>query len=111
MADADSTVCNTVQVVYALPDTQYLVAVDLKSGMTAADAVAGSGLTERFPEITAAPLVLGLFGRRIDAHYCVRPGDRIEICRPLRSDPREMRRFMTSQGRVIGQRDAKGGDG
>jgi hypothetical protein len=29
-------------------------------------------------------------------------GDRVEICRPLRADPRQMRRDLVAEGRVMG---------
>jgi putative ubiquitin-RnfH superfamily antitoxin RatB of RatAB toxin-antitoxin module len=93
-----------VHVVYALPEVQYVVEVALTQGMTAADAVARSGLIDRFPEIAAQRLVLGLFGRQIDERTPVGAGDRIEICRALLRDPRDLRRDMTAQGRVVGQR-------
>jgi len=93
-----------VLVVYALADVQHLVEVEWTAGMTALDAIERSGLREKLPEIAARPLVLGLFGRTIEPHLPVRPGDRIEICRPLLRDPREQRRYMNDQGMVIGQR-------
>ena len=33
------------------------------------------------------------------------PGDRVEICRPLVADPREMRREFVGDGKVMGGRD------
>ena len=95
-----------VVVVYALQDAQHLVTVAHWPGMTAAEAVAGSGLPAQFPEIDFDHLVLGLYGRQIEPTQRVAPGDRIEICRPLQRDPREMRRYMTARGLVIGQKDA-----
>jgi len=40
-----------ITVVYALPAEQHLIEVPFRANMTAADAVALSGLRERFPEI------------------------------------------------------------
>jgi putative ubiquitin-RnfH superfamily antitoxin RatB of RatAB toxin-antitoxin module len=96
-----------VHVVYALPEVQHVVEVAVTQGMTAADAVARSGLIERFPDIAEQRLVLGLFGRQIDERTPVGAGDRVEICRPLLRDPRDLRRDMTAQGRVVGQRRAQ----
>lgn len=106
MPDPDSAQKNDVVVVYALTDQQYLISVEHETGMTASDAVRLSGLPQRFPEIADRPLVLGLFGQPIDLDHQVEPGARIEICRPLRRDPRELRRIMTSQGMVVGQRES-----
>jgi putative ubiquitin-RnfH superfamily antitoxin RatB of RatAB toxin-antitoxin module len=93
-----------VVVVYALADVQYLVPVKHEEGLTARDAVMRSGLLDRFPEIAQQPLVLGMYGREIAPHVLLEPGARVEICRALQRDPREMRRIMTSQGMVVGQR-------
>ena len=102
MVDEELT---TVEVVYALPERQWIVSVALTEGMTALDAVYQSRLATEHPEINDHPLVLGLFGVEIEPAYRVKPGDRIEICRPLLQDPREMRRHFIEAGRVMGQRD------
>lgn len=92
----------TVQVLYALPDQQVIIGVEYEPDMTAAEAVAKSGLPGRFPSIGDEPLVLGIWGVEVDAGYRLAPGDRVEISRPLVADPREMRRELMSDGRVMG---------
>lgn len=92
----------TVDVVYALPDEQRIVAVPFASGLTAEQAVERSGLLEAFPEIAVRPLVLGLFGHAIETDRVLEPGDRVEICRPLELDPRDLRRELLKHGRVMG---------
>ena len=82
-----------VEVVYALPHDQRLVALELPAGSSAADAVRQSGLPECFPEIDPEQSPLGLFGRHCDAQQVLRPGDRVEIYRPLQVDPKEARRL------------------
>lgn len=81
-----------VEVAYALPDVQRVVRVELVPGLTAGQAVVASGLIDEFPEIRSRPLVLGLFGARVDERHVLKAGDRIEICRPLERDPRDRRR-------------------
>lgn len=93
-----------VEVVYALPDAQSVVGVDYVRGMTALEAVQRSRLIDRHPELSEAALVLGCFGRRISLEHALRPGDRVEICRPLHADPREKRKQLSREGRVIGAR-------
>ena len=104
MADSPPQDSDEVTVVYALPDEQHLVAVAWEPGLTGAQAVRRSGLPERFSEIGQAPLVLGSYGRPLVADQVLERGARVEICRPLQRDPRELRRIMMSQGRVVGQR-------
>jgi putative ubiquitin-RnfH superfamily antitoxin RatB of RatAB toxin-antitoxin module len=82
----------TVEVVYALPDRQRVVCVPLRDGLTALEAVRAAGLEREFPEIAGRDLVLGIYGRRVPATQVLRSGDRVEIYRPLKFDPRDARR-------------------
>lgn len=88
MPDRDAT----VEVVFALPDRQRVVRLPLRDGMTAHEAVEAAGLEREFPEIAVRDLVLGIYGRRVDATEVLRGGDRVEIYRPLKYDPRDARR-------------------
>ena len=88
MPDRDAT----VEVAYALPGRQRVVQLPLRDGMTALDAVQAAGLEREFPEIAGRDLVLGIYGRRVEATQMLRNGDRVEIYRPLKFDPREARR-------------------
>jgi putative ubiquitin-RnfH superfamily antitoxin RatB of RatAB toxin-antitoxin module len=81
-----------VEVAYALPQRQVVVEVPLCEGMTAIEALRASGLPEEFPELQAAGLPLGIFGRRVGETEVLRAGDRVEVYRPLAVDPREARR-------------------
>ncbi|HEX6572910.1 MAG TPA: RnfH family protein [Steroidobacteraceae bacterium] len=82
-----------VEVVYALPDRQRVVTLDFPvEGLTAAQAVERSGLLLEFPQIADHPLVLGIYGTVCAPEHALRAGDRVEILRPLRHDPREARR-------------------
>lgn len=92
----------SVEVVYALPQAQRVVTLAHEPGMTARDAVERSGLRGEFPEIDAHPLVLGVFGTRVALEHVLEPGDRVEICRPLKADPRDLRRLMLASGKVMG---------
>ena len=98
---------DVVFVVYALPDVQHMVRVPYLADMTAADAVKVSGLLQKFPQIAADVPVLGIFGRRVAADQRLVPGDRVEICRALQRDPRDLRRAMTREGGVVGQRSGR----
>ncbi|MEX1081415.1 MAG: RnfH family protein [Halofilum sp. (in: g-proteobacteria)] len=81
-----------VEVVYALPAEQVAIELDVAAGTTAGEAVVASGLGERFSTSVPDNLNLAIFSR-VCAHDAVlRPGDRIEILRPLELDPREARR-------------------
>ncbi len=81
-----------VEVVYALPEHQDLVEVELEPGATVADAVRASGLAERHPGIDPDHGPFGIFSRRCAPTRPLRAGDRVEIYRPLKVDPKKARR-------------------
>lgn len=81
-----------VEVVYALPDRQELIELELDPGATVTEAVRASGLAERYPEIDPEQGPFGVFARRCGPERVLRPGDRVEIYRPLKVDPKEARR-------------------
>lgn len=81
-----------VEVVYALADRQELVEVEIAPGATVADAVRASGLARRHPVIDPDNGPFGIFARRCAPTRTLRAGDRVEIYRPLRVDPKEARR-------------------
>ncbi len=83
----------TIEIVYALPERQRIVRLQLPAtGITAAAAVEQSGLLDEFPELRERPLVLGIFGTVCAPEHFLRDRDRVEIYRPLLVDPREQRR-------------------
>ncbi len=97
MPDRDAT----VEVVYALPGRQRVVRLPLRDGMTALEAVQAAGLEREFPEIAGQDLLLGIYGRRVSANQVLRSGDRVEIYRPLKFDPRDARRKAAQAQRPV----------
>ena len=81
-----------IEVVYAERDGQEVVTLGLDEGATALDALRESGLAERHPGIDSGDPALGIFGRRVAAGTPLRDGDRVELYRPLKIDPKEARR-------------------
>jgi len=81
-----------VEVVYALPDRQYVLSVHLPAGATVAEAISASGICNQHPEIDLARQPVGVFGHRVSLDRPLRPDDRVEIYRPLASDPKTSRR-------------------
>lgn len=80
------------EVVYARPQEQLVIGVELPAGATAGDALRASRLLETCVEIDPAAVVLGVFGKQVAADHVLRDGDRVEIYRPLKADPRIARR-------------------
>ena len=72
--------------------TCVLIEMSVPAGCTAAQAVQRSGLLLDLPDAQVDVLTLGLRGRKIAASHRLQNGDRVEICRPLRVDPKLARR-------------------
>ncbi|MDP3876391.1 MAG: RnfH family protein [Methylobacter sp.] len=81
-----------IEIAYAKPEAQLIVALALPEETTLEAAVKASGLLERFPEIALSELNVGVFGVVCKPDQAINEGDRIEIYRPLRHDPKEARR-------------------
>lgn len=81
-----------VEVAYARADRQLVLSLQARVGMRLDEAVRRSGMLERFPEIDLEHSRIGVFGKLRRPDDRVRPGDRIEIYRPLIADPKESRR-------------------
>ena len=81
-----------VEVVYARPDGQCLVEVDLATGARVREAVEASGLLARHPEIDLRKNRVGVFGKLVTLDTVVNDHDRVEIYRPLSADPKDVRR-------------------
>ena len=83
-----------VQVVYANPDRQYVIDLDVPEGTTIYKAAELSGLADRFPEIDLETTPMGVFGVRVKTATTtvLHPGDRVELYRSLIADPKENRR-------------------
>ena len=97
-----------VEVAYALPDRQALLRISVPAGTTALDAAQRSGLEARFPELVISEESrLGIFGQIVSPSQTLREGDRVEIYRPLRADPKEVRKARAARSR---ERQEKGGD-
>ena len=81
-----------VEVVLAMPGRQELVALEVTSGSTLADAIAKSGIVEMFEGFELDLTNIGIFGQKTSPEQLLCEGDRVEIYRPLIADPKESRR-------------------
>jgi len=80
-----------VEVVYALPRAQTVIAVRVPAGSNVGDAIEHSRIAEHHPEIDWDKAVTGVFGTRASLSTTLQPHDRVEIYRPLGADPRQAR--------------------
>jgi putative ubiquitin-RnfH superfamily antitoxin RatB of RatAB toxin-antitoxin module len=93
-----------VWVVYALPEQQTVLELELPESATVADAVARSGLLQKYPEIGERPLACAIYGRAVAGSHVLRADDRVEVLRPLQVDPKESRRRAAARGRAPSRR-------
>ena len=84
--------CLRIEVVYATAERQDVAVVDLPAGATAIAAIRASGMLGRHPEIDLARQKIGVFGKPVSGNLALTDGDRVEIYRELRVDPRAARR-------------------
>jgi len=93
MAPAESASRVAVIVAYSpAPQQVDHVSVSLPIGATVLDAIRDSGVLVRHPEIDLAQAKLGVWGKLRQLDDSLRDGDRVEIYRPLKVDPKEARR-------------------
>jgi putative ubiquitin-RnfH superfamily antitoxin RatB of RatAB toxin-antitoxin module len=97
-------------VAYATRDHQYLWTIDLPAEATVADALTTArgfaadtrttrATREEIHEIPWDTAPVGIFGELCDRGAVPADGDRIELYRPLQSDPRERRRAQVRRDR------------
>jgi len=80
----------SIELAYAEPSRQVLRPLSVPQGFTVADAIRLSQIEREVGAI--APDRIGVFGKHVNRERIVQPGDRIEIYRPLKVDPKESRR-------------------
>lgn len=83
-----------VEVAYARPDKQKILELYVTPGTTVLEAARLSGIDEHFPEVDFDSMPMGVFGKveKVPGKRELREGERVEIYRPLRIDPKQVRR-------------------
>ena len=81
-----------VEVVYALPEAQHRVHLELEAGATVGTALDAVRRIPPFASLDLDAVPVGIFGRPVPVDAVLSPGDRVEIYRPLHLDPKEARR-------------------
>lgn len=98
MEDDTATDTIPVEVAYATPEKQLIIALEVARGTTAFEAVIRSGITREFPQIDIEKDAMGIFSVLMDGknlpppkEYKLETKDRVEIYRPLIIDPKKAR--------------------
>jgi len=90
-----------VEVAFALPEEQTIIPLEVRRGATLEEAIRQSGILQRFPMIDLSKNKVGIFGKLSKLNAELKPGDRVEIYRPLIADPKEARRKRAAEGKVM----------
>jgi putative ubiquitin-RnfH superfamily antitoxin RatB of RatAB toxin-antitoxin module len=94
MSDPRATI--HVEVAYVDADVEFLREVELPAGASVEHALRESGVRDASPGARAAEKA-GIFGRVVALTEILRDGDRVELYRPLKIDPKEARRLRAAK--------------
>lgn len=81
-----------VAVAVAFPGRQEVIALELPDGATVADAIVGARKDQRFATLDTGGMKAGIWSREADMATVLRDGDRVELYRALKADPKDARR-------------------
>jgi len=97
-----------VEVTYALPTQQRIIALKVSVGTTVYEAVKQSGIEAIFPQIDSESDPMGVYGKviRDPKTTALKEGQRVEIYRPLIADPKEARAKRAAKMKA--QKEAEG---
>ena len=89
-----------VGVAYSEQSQQIWMTIEVPDESTVKDAIERSGILKMFPHIDLETQKVGVFGKVVKPQAALRPGDRVEIYRPIICDPQ-----------TVPRRDGVGGGG
>jgi len=83
-----------IELAWANPDQQQLLTLDLPEHSTIIDALAAANVLQPSPVLSAADLVVGVWGQveKSPQTRRLQEGDRVEVYRPLLIDPMSARK-------------------
>ncbi len=76
-----------VGVAYSDQFKQTWLTLDVPDGSTIGEAITHSGLLRQYPDIDLGTQRVGIFGRLSKLDAKLKPGERVEIYRPITADP------------------------
>ncbi|MBT5231898.1 MAG: RnfH family protein [Methylococcales bacterium] len=89
-----------VEVMYALPEQQVCLSLEVDDDCTIEQAIHASGILSDFPEIDVSSTKVGVFSMpKKDLSEVLSPSDRVEIYRPLLIDPKEIRKIRAAKAK------------
>lgn len=105
----------SVEVAYATPERQRILALEVPRGTSAHEAVKLSKIADEFPAIDIDTDLMGIFSKVLDGKslpgprdYQLSPRDRVEIYRPLTIDPKQARLNRAAVAKSKAEAEGKG---
>ncbi len=90
-----------IEVAYALPESQKIIELDVAEGTLAIDAAKAAGVEKFYPDVDVEAAKMGIFGKAIKPKsHVMQEGERIEIYRPLISDPKASRKARADKSKT-----------
>lgn len=82
-----------VEVAYALPEKQKIIALEVEENCTVRNAVRQSKISVFFPEVDLETVKVGIFGKAVrnPEEHVLKEGERVELYRELKVDPKQAR--------------------
>ncbi len=84
-----------IGVAYSEPAGQLWLRIEVAEDATVQSAIEQSGILAKFPHLVLGECTVGIFGRAAELDDGLKPGDRIEIYRPITADPATVPRRKT----------------
>ena len=87
-----------IGVAYSEPGQQVWLSIEVPDDANVSQAIERSGILKQFPHIDLKVQKVGVFGRLVKLDAALKPGDRIEIYRPIFADPETVPRRDLPEG-------------
>lgn len=98
----NTTTIITIEIVYALPNKQTVLTLQIEPNTTVQQAIQRSEILKKYPEIDLESTnKVGIYGKLVKLDTILRHRDRIEIYRPLIADPKEIRRKRATESKNL----------
>lgn len=92
-----------IEITYALPEKQTLLAISVEENCTVEKAIEQSGILQLHTDIDLAVNKVGIWYKTTKLNTVLKSGDRIEIYRPLIADPKEVRKRRAEKAKDEGR--------
>ncbi|MGB4467343.1 MAG: RnfH family protein [Azovibrio sp.] len=86
-----------IGIAYSEPTQQVWLNIEVPETTTVKEAIVRSGILGQFPHIDLETQKVGIFGKLVKPDAPLKPGDRVEIYRPIIADPATVPRRDTGE--------------